>query len=114
METQNVAGRPAYKKKAGGISVACWENEGKGFGGEPTVFISLSIQRTYKDKQGVFQHATNFRVSDIPKIQVCLDDVYKHYILNEVDMNEGPGSKAAPVTPQTQRPSVQRYGFRTA
>jgi hypothetical protein len=109
MENQQQAGRPALKKKAGAISVACWENEGKGMDGQPTTYISLSIQRTYNDKEGQWQHATNYRVSDIPKIQLCLDEVYKHYTLKEVDTETAPAKNGLVPKPSGTQPP---YGFR--
>ena len=69
---------PTKVYKAGVLQLSLWENETP----EGDVVRSFTIQRSYKDKDDKWQHTTNLRTSDLPKLRVLIDEAYKDLILN--------------------------------
>lgn len=39
---------------------------------------NVNLQKTYKDKEGNFQHVTSFGINDIPKAQLALSKAYEY------------------------------------
>jgi len=66
---ENEKKRPLKQFKAGGVEVAVWDNEkGK----------SISMQRTYKDKNEDWKHTSSLNPSDIPKAVLALNKAYEY------------------------------------
>ena len=85
METKNV---PEKKFSTGVITATVWQNAGKGRNGEAVSYRTVSLQRRYKDKNGVWQSANSFRVNDLPKASLVLQKAYEYVVLREQSPTE--------------------------
>jgi hypothetical protein len=79
-ESKNV---PEKKFSTGVITATVWQNQGKSRSGEPVAYRTVSLQRRYKDKNGVWQTANSFRVNDLPKAALVLEKAYEYLVLRE-------------------------------
>jgi len=66
----------------GSCTASIFQNEIKTENGPATV-KSVSLQRTYKDKDDEFKHTSSFRVNDIPKAILTLNMAYEHVTSEE-------------------------------
>ena len=80
METKNI---PEKKFSTGVVTATVWSNQGKGRNGEIVGYKTISLQRRYKDKNGVWQTANSFRVNDLPKAALVLQKAYEYTVLRE-------------------------------
>src|SRR3989344_1776599 len=80
MESRNV---PEKKFSTGVITATVWQNAGKGRSGEPVSYRTVSLQRRYKDKNGVWQSANSFRVNDLPRAALVLQKAYEYLVIRE-------------------------------
>lgn len=78
--TKNV---PEKKFSTGVISATIWQNQGKGRNGEIVSFRTVSFQRSYKDKNGIWQNSNSLRVNDLPKASLVLQKAYEYAVLRE-------------------------------
>ncbi|MDI6855877.1 MAG: hypothetical protein QMD21_03725 [Candidatus Thermoplasmatota archaeon] len=75
----------AYKQnlpehvRVGGIDVTIWENDG----GTRGSFKNVTIQRSYKDKNGKWQKTGSLKVNDIPKAILALQIAYERLVMKE-------------------------------
>jgi len=83
MENRNV---PEKKFSTGVISATVWQNQGKSRNGEEISYRTVSLQRRYKDKNGVWQTANSFRVNDLPKASLVLQKAYEYIVLREQEV----------------------------
>jgi len=84
---------PEKKFRAGAISATIWENQGKINGNPPTTFNCVSIERTYKDKQGSWQSTRSMRLNDLPKAMVVLNKAYEYLVTKEVNIPLSKGTQ---------------------
>ena len=80
METKNV---PEKKFSTGVITATVWQNQGKGRNGEVVGYRTVSLQRRYKDKSGVWQSANSLRVNDLPRASLVLQKAFEYVVLRE-------------------------------
>ena len=74
--------QPEKKFRAGACTASIFSNEVKT--GEGTAEIkSVSLQRTYKDKEGNFQHTASFKANDIPKAILALSKAYEYLVMEQ-------------------------------
>ena len=85
-ETRNT---PEKKFSTGVITATVWQNAGKGKNGENVSYRTASLQRRYKDKNGVWQSANSLRVNDLPKASLVLQKAYEYSVLRESDVHDG-------------------------
>jgi hypothetical protein len=85
METKNV---PEKKFSTGVITATVWQNQGKSRTGEIVGYRTVSLQRRYKDKNGVWQTANSFRVNDLPKAALVIQKAYEYLVLREKEPTE--------------------------
>ena len=78
---------PEKKFSTGVINATVWQNQGRGRNGEIVSFRTVSFQRSYKDKNGVWQNSGSLRVNDLPKASLVLEKAYEYIVLKEA--NEG-------------------------
>ena len=71
--------KPVYKIKVGGVEVAVWENKS----GTNGTFETISMHRSYKDKDDKWQKTQTLRTSDIPKAIIALQKAYEKIVLKE-------------------------------
>jgi len=74
---------PEIKFRAGAISAAVWPNKGQSKTGEETEFKTVSLQRSYKDKNDQWQNTSQLRISDLPKAALILSKAYEYLVLNQ-------------------------------
>ncbi len=74
---------PERKFSTGVITATVWQNQGKGRNGEIVGYRTVSLQRRYKDKNGIWQTANSFRVNDLPKAALVLQKAYEYIVLRE-------------------------------
>lgn len=74
MEMKNI---PEHVR-VGGIDVTVWSNNSNG-----KTFQTVTLQRSYKDKEGKWAKANSFRVNDIPKAIVALQKAYENLTVKE-------------------------------
>jgi len=74
--------KPIQKFKAGGVQAAIWNNEAD-INGEKIDIKSITLQRTYKDKNGEWQTTGSLKPTDLPKAMVVLGKAYESITLKE-------------------------------
>ena len=84
-EAKNV---PEKKFSTGVITATVWQNQGKSRTGEIVGYRTVSLQRRYKDKNGVWQTANSFRVNDLPKAALVIQKAYEYLVLREKEPAE--------------------------
>ncbi len=89
---------PERKVRAGGIVATVWLNKGQRQSGEETEYRTISLERSYKDKEGQWQSTNSFRLNDLPKAAVVLQKTYESLILNEQQPLSGTGISGAGIT----------------
>lgn len=77
---------PERKFRAGAISVTVWKNKGKSEQGDEVEYSTVSIDRNYKDKEGVWQSTNSLRVNDLPRAAIALQKAYEHLVLKEQEL----------------------------
>lgn len=80
--------RPETKFKAGALSATIWKNAGKSKDGQDTEYFSISIDRNYTDKAGIWKSTNSLRVNDLPKAALVLKKAYEYIVLKEMDKAE--------------------------
>jgi len=89
---ENGNNMPVKKFQAAGVCAAVWRNVAKNKTGQLVEHLSVSVDRTYKDSKGNWQHTGSLKANDIPKAIVALSEAYKYMIggqNGEQDKNEG-------------------------
>ncbi len=74
---------PEKKFIAGPIAATVWQNQGKNRTGEVVGYRTVSLQRSYKDKNGVWQHTSSFRANDLPRATLVLQKAFEFLTLRE-------------------------------
>ena len=72
-------GKPEMVFKVGGCTASVFANEMNGSNGKTSV-KSVTLQRTYKDKEGHFQYTGSLKVNDIPKAVLALEKAYDYLL----------------------------------
>ena len=78
---------PEKKFSTGVVTATVWQNQGKGRNGEIVGYRTVSLQRSYKDKNGVWQHANSLRVNDLPRASLVLQKAFEYLVLREKETN---------------------------
>ena len=73
---------PEKKFRAGAISATVWQNAGISRDGEATAYRTISLERSYKDKDGKWQSTTSFRVNDLPRAALMLTKAFEYIVTN--------------------------------
>ena len=74
---------PEKKFRAGAISATVWLNKSQKTEGE---YKTITIERSYTDKDGKWQTTNSMRVADLPKASVVLQKAYEYLVLSEQDL----------------------------
>ena len=80
---------PEKKFRAGAVSATVWLNKGQKTTGEESEYRTISIERSYTDKEGKWQSSNSLRLNDVPKATVVLQKAYEHLVLNQQDLFKG-------------------------
>ena len=70
--TEEKKNPPVQEFKAGGIRAKIWKNPGK-----EGSYYTVSLERSYKDKEGNWQTTQSLRVNDLPKAGVVIGKAYE-------------------------------------
>ncbi len=88
MDTLNMdKNTPEKKFRASPIAATIWTNEVTTKEGEPHLYRTISLERTYKDKDGVWKTTSSLRVNDLPKAVLVLQKAYEYISLQEKEMS---------------------------
>lgn len=74
---------PEKKFRASPVAATVWANEAKTKEGEATMFRTISLERSYRDKDGVWQNTSSMRVNDLPKAILVLQKAYEYVTFKE-------------------------------
>jgi len=80
--TNNTSNTPLKKFRAGAISATIWQNQGKGGNGEAISYRTVSFQRSYKDRDGVWKNSNSLRINDLPKASIILQKAYEYVVMS--------------------------------
>lgn len=87
MEQNN---KPEKKYKIGAVSASIWKRTHTTKDGGSFEKWSVSLDRTYKDRNGNWQTTSSYDTNDVPKALLALSQAYRH-IVNQPTSN-GNGS----------------------
>ena len=82
--TQSSKNMPEKKFRAGAVSVTVWKNMGHSDSGAPVEYQTISLERSYKDKSGDWQHTGSLRVNDLPRAGIALQKAYEYLVMRSV------------------------------
>ncbi|MBI2667090.1 hypothetical protein HYX13_05765 [Candidatus Woesearchaeota archaeon] len=80
---------PEKKFRAGGISATIWVNKAKQANGVEGEYKTVSLERSYTDKEGKWQSTQTLRVNDVPKAAAALQKAFEYLVLQEQDLFKG-------------------------
>ena len=80
---------PEKKFRAGAVSATVWLNKGQKPSGELAEYRTISVERSYTDKNGNWQSTNSMRINDLPKARVVLQKAYEYVVLNHQDLFKG-------------------------
>jgi len=72
---------PETKFSAGSVTAVVWKNT-KEFNGKPTVFNTISLERSYQ-KDGSWQSTPSLRTNDLPKATLVLQKAYEYLLFKK-------------------------------
>ena len=73
-------GKPLQTFRHRNISASVFENESKASG----TFLSVSLQRAYKDANDEYQHSSSFTRDELPVVRYLLDQAWEYMLKAEV------------------------------
>lgn len=79
--------KPVQKFEAGAIQAAIWVNSRKDKDGKAYNLPSVTLQRTYKGKDGEYARTSSLMLNDLPKAVLVLNEAYK-FLLEKKDATE--------------------------
>jgi hypothetical protein len=71
---------PEKKFRAGAVSATVWSNHGQNQKGEENTYNTISIERSYKDKNDKWQNTSSLRVNDLPRASLLLSKAYEYLV----------------------------------
>ena len=74
---------PEKRFRAGAVSATVWLNEGKSEKGDSSKWRTISLQRSYKDKEEKWQNTSNMRINDLPRATLVLQRAYEYLVSTE-------------------------------
>ncbi len=86
METEKIeeGNLPEKKFSTGAISATVWKNTGINKKDNGSFeYRTVSLQRRYQDKEGVWKTSNSLRINDLPKASLVLDEAYEYIVLKE-------------------------------
>ncbi len=74
---------PEKKFRAGAVSATIWKNKNKSKSGEEVEYMTVSLDRNYKDKDDKWQSTHSMRINDLPKAALVVNKAYEYLVLKE-------------------------------
>jgi hypothetical protein len=85
MTSEKNKNMPEKKFRAGAISATVWQNNGQSNKtGQPVVYRTISLERGYKDKNGEWKSTSSFRINDLPRAALVLNEAYRYIVLKDM------------------------------
>jgi len=79
-EEQKVKNLPTHKFRAGGITATVWQNSTKK-DGKDIEYRTITLERSYKDKDDKWQTTNSMRINDLPKVAMVCNEAFKVLVL---------------------------------
>ena len=70
------------------LSVCVWKNKGISRDGEETEFHTVSVSRSYKDRNGEFKNTNSLRPDDLPAVRELLQQAENFLNESSTEMEE--------------------------
>lgn len=83
---KNIGNLPEKKFRAGAISATVWLNKVANESGKDGEYRTISLERSYTDKEGKWQSCNVLRINDLPKARVVLEKAYEFLVFGEQDL----------------------------
>lgn len=83
-QTSN-ANQPEARFTAGAISATVWQNASSGREGQQMGYYTVSLQRSYKDRDGSWKHTSSMRLNDLPKARLVLSKAYEFLVMKDTE-----------------------------
>jgi len=71
---------PEKNFRAGAVSLSIWNNKIEDGEGS---YRTISMDRSYKDKDGNWKRVNSLRVNDLPKAAVLIQKAYEYIVLGD-------------------------------
>lgn len=75
----NVA-KPAWQTRIGAVSAAVFENKQQAQNGRQFSTFKVNVQGRFKDSRGEWQTTHSFRIDEIPKLVLALQQAYAQFV----------------------------------
>jgi len=83
MENEKTSENQPYQKfVAGGVSATIWSNKAEKEGKE-IEYKTISIERSYKDKEDNWRKTSSMRLSDLPKVELVSRKAFEFLTLRD-------------------------------
>ncbi len=79
------ANQPEARFTAGAISATVWQNTSSGSEGQQMGYYTVSLQRSYKDRDGNWKHTSSMRLNDLPKARLVLSKAYEFLVMRDTE-----------------------------
>ena len=79
---------PVANYQAGQVSAALWENQVE-IKGRTVTLLKATVQRRYKDRDGIWQSSASFGRNEIPLAIYCLQKAFEKIIEKQKDSSTG-------------------------
>ena len=77
MEQKTQGNAPEQKFRAGSITATVWKNDIVKDGVNAS-FNSITLERSYKDKDGNWQTTHSFRINDLPRLSMVTQKAFEY------------------------------------
>lgn len=81
---------PVKKLRAGGVVATCWKNEGTDKDGRKFTLYTVSVQRSYLDKDNTWKNTNNLRMNDVLKTAELLKQMFNEFGMTEQGSEDVP------------------------
>ncbi len=82
-QQQRIGNQPEARFTAGAISATVWQNSSPGKDGMS--YSTVSLQRSYKDRDGSWKHTSSMRLNDLPKARLVLSKAYEFLVMKNAE-----------------------------
>ena len=94
MSTRNPENRdrgPEASFRYGAVSASVFLNEFTRSGGPGGNVRRVVLQKTYRDKDGAFQHSNSYDLNDVPRAVLAMQEAYRHCLIASREERENHG-----------------------
>lgn len=82
--TESSGNKPEKKFSTGVITATVWKNNSTSKkDGSKVEYKTITLQRRYADKDGVWKSTNSLRLNDLPKASLVLNKAYEYLVLKE-------------------------------